>query len=340
MTKLWRNEYRDFFRSPVPSPPAIVEEGLLPVQSRMIIGGEENVGKTILATQLALDIASGSSFLRLFDISKPRRVLVIQAEVAEALYQRRLAKSVKIYSRKIRSGYLHFAGPGIELDTKTGSDLFMTMVSETKADVVIIDPMYKFCSGDENSAGEVKRFLHVLDSALSEYGISVIMTHHKRKPYVTSSGKVVRVGLADFRGSSVLTGWADSRLIMTDNPPKVTLDMELRHATSKPQRIILTLDRKTMLFTAELPGSATLAEAVVVALVARGITRYNQLAAEVAKELGKSTRHAKRVIASCRAKGLVGTATPQLLLPQASSWDVEEDEIDVSPIAVGDDDDD
>ena len=341
MTKLWRHEYRDFFRSPVPSPPAIVEEGILPVQSRMIIGGEENVGKTILATQLALDIASGMSFLRLFDVPKPRKVLMIQAEVAEPLFQRRLAKSVKIYSRKIRAGYLHFAGPGMELNTKTGSDLFMTMIDESKAEVIVIDPTYKFYMGNENDAGEVKRFLHVLDSALSEYGVSVILTHHMRKPFISQSGKVIRVGLADFRGSSVLTGWADSRIMMINNAPKVTLDMELRHATSKPPRVIMTLDRKTALFTAEIPGGATAAEQQVLAIVASGTRRYAELVTQSMVLLNVSRRHVERIIASCRSKGLISQGVPKLLIagPMGTSWQTEEDEISV-PIGVDDGDDD
>lgn len=339
MTDLWRHDYRSFLRSARKQPPAIIEEGILPVRTRMVIAGEENVGKTILAAQLAMDVSSGMPFLGLFDTPDARRVVSVQAEVPEALFQRRLAKSVKLYSRKIAPGFLTLTGPAIEIDTSTGADLLSTLIKETKAELLIIDPAYKFHTSDENDATSMKRFLKVLDNMIDRYGIAVVMTHHKKKPQFTSAGKAIRSGLAEVRGSSVITGWADSRLLMTNSDPKVTLDMELRHAVAKPPRVILTLDRSRALFSAEIPGGPTAAEATVIALVASGVSAYGELAKQAAGSLKCTQRHAKRVIAACRTKGLLTLGIPQVVLAgtQGSTWETEEDEIHPALLGEGED---
>src|SRR5437868_8719351 len=63
-----------------PTPPCLVEPGLLPAQGILFVGGEPKVGKSLLVANLALSLAAGSQRLG-FPISAPRRVLVCQFEL-------------------------------------------------------------------------------------------------------------------------------------------------------------------------------------------------------------------------------------------------------------------
>lgn len=330
MPNIWRTDYRVFLSSRLARVECIISDGILPRESRVIIGGDEKIGKTILVTQMALDIASGMPFLGLFDIPSAKKVVLIQAEVPQREYRRRLGKSVKRYSRKISSGYLTIIGaPVLDIESATGHNLLRNIIAETNAEVIIFDPMYKFHSRDEDRAGEMKHVLAVLDSLIAEYDISVVMTHHLRKPFMSTSGRVVRMGTKEISGTSLLTRWADSLLVATPNPPKVVLDMVLRHAEEDIPRVILTLNRNNVLFDAEIPGGPTAAEAVILALVAGGTTRYIDVMRTGAQQLNVTPGHVKKIIASCRTKGLLSTGPLQLLLPgpTGTTWETEEDEI-------------
>lgn len=46
-----------------PSPPCLVEPGLLPAQGILFVGGEPKVGKSLLVANLALSVAAGSDRL-------------------------------------------------------------------------------------------------------------------------------------------------------------------------------------------------------------------------------------------------------------------------------------
>ena len=52
---------------------------------------------------------------------------------------------------------------------------------EKEIDVVIIDPIYKVLSGDENSAGEIGRVCNTLDWIAREGDCAVIFSHHHSK---------------------------------------------------------------------------------------------------------------------------------------------------------------
>jgi len=57
-----------------PTPPCLVEPGLLPAQGILFIGGEPKVGKSLLVANLALSLAAGSNRTG-FSIPTPRRVI-------------------------------------------------------------------------------------------------------------------------------------------------------------------------------------------------------------------------------------------------------------------------
>src|SRR5256886_17065311 len=63
-----------------PTPPCLVEPGLLPAQGILFIGGEPKVGKYLLVANLALSPAAGSNRTG-FPIPTSRRVLICQFEL-------------------------------------------------------------------------------------------------------------------------------------------------------------------------------------------------------------------------------------------------------------------
>src|SRR5438034_10798793 len=73
-----------------PTPPCLVEPGLLPSQGILFVGGEPKVGKSLLVANLALALAAGSDRLG-FPMPTPCRVLVCQFELPVPQFVSRLA---------------------------------------------------------------------------------------------------------------------------------------------------------------------------------------------------------------------------------------------------------
>jgi RecA-family ATPase len=67
----------------------IIENGIMPNESHLLIAGESGVGKSLLRLELAIHMAIGWEWLG-FKIPKPRRVLVMQWENPEITERNRL----------------------------------------------------------------------------------------------------------------------------------------------------------------------------------------------------------------------------------------------------------
>src|SRR5579875_1453320 len=77
-------------QQPAAAPACLLEPGLLPSQGILFVGGEPNVGKSLLVTTRALGLAAGSDRLGL-SIPAPRRVLHCQFDLPVPQCSRRLA---------------------------------------------------------------------------------------------------------------------------------------------------------------------------------------------------------------------------------------------------------
>src|SRR5713226_7752806 len=75
---------------PAAPPPGWIEPGLLPPQGILFVGGEPNVGKSLLVANLALALAAGKDRAS-FTIPAARRVLVCQFELPVPQFVSRLA---------------------------------------------------------------------------------------------------------------------------------------------------------------------------------------------------------------------------------------------------------
>jgi len=119
-----------------------------------------------------------------------------------------------------------------------------------KIDLLIIDPLIRFNSLDENSTLEMGRFVRGLAELRQKTGTAILLVHHTRKP-----GRGGNSGAAEARGSTVLHGEADSLMMLQSRRASndFTLQFELRWA-EEPPALRLELDPGTLLF--EVAGGA------------------------------------------------------------------------------------
>ena len=165
-------------------PPAMPEEliqGVLRRGHKMLISGSSKAGKSFLLMELCIAIAEGKPWLGF--PCKKGRVLYVNLEIDPASCVNRF---VKIYDAlgydRAHIGDIviwNLRGHAVPLDKLVPK--LIRRVRDQRLDAIIIDPIYKVITGDENSASDMAAFCNQFDRICNETGCSTIYCHHHSK---------------------------------------------------------------------------------------------------------------------------------------------------------------
>jgi RecA-family ATPase len=223
----------------------------LPLGKVGLLVAPGGTGKSQLALQLAIAVASGGHLAGYWKVGEKGRVLGLFAEEDDEELHRRLravlrglaagADQTSAVESDLRENLL--------LKSLSGEDSLMTCAdasgsvtrtnfSERLCDLVkqlgdfkliIIDPVSRFRGGNENFAEDATRFVEAAEFIARETGATVLLLHHANK--ASSSGEDQHQGAS--RGSSALTDgvrWQMNLAALTDKQAKVlALENAVRH---------------------------------------------------------------------------------------------------------------
>lgn len=212
--------FAEYGNLPLIPPVGWVSDGVLPLQSKLILFGQPKVGKSFLATQMAFSIAEGLPWLGYSTHST--KVLNIQAEIAEVEFQTRLKRLPTdfAYGETIHGAKL----------LGTNLDLLYSRLEAVKPRVLIIDPLYMFMEGDLSNITDVTKCNTAIDQIINDFGCSVVVIHHSRKPKDESSQ-----GMMESLGSIAIPAFYDSILWLAKVAEGINLlYFVLRNAKSPP----------------------------------------------------------------------------------------------------------
>ena len=158
-------------------------EGIFRQGRKMVIAGASKIGKTTLATQLALSIANGWDWLGLH--CKQGKVLYLNFEVAEPTFNEKLegicsAKNVDIRQVGRNLHVLHLRGYDFSNPDKLTRDI-ITKFKNSNYSLMIIDPIYKIMDGDENSSEANRDMTSRFDRIARNCKCSIVYVHHFSK---------------------------------------------------------------------------------------------------------------------------------------------------------------
>lgn len=166
------------------NPPALPEEliqGILRVGHKMLISGPSKAGKSFLLMELCIAIAEGIQWLG-FQCRKGR-VLYINLEIDPASAINRF---LKIYDAlgipMAHSGDIviwNLRGYAVPLDQLVPK--IIRRIRDQHFDAIVLDPVYKVITGDENNASEMGAFCNQFDKICAATGCSTIYCHHHSK---------------------------------------------------------------------------------------------------------------------------------------------------------------
>jgi hypothetical protein len=210
-------------------------EGLWANEAVGVIGGIPKAGKTWLALEMALAVASGQPCLGRFPVKNPGHVLLFCAEDGPRAVQQRvagLAKARGIDFDRLAVGWIDASA--IWLDDERHRQRLAQTVATLKPRMLVLDPLVRLHRGDENSAADIAAVLGYLRALQREHHVAVALVHHVRKSGATHPGQALR-------GSGDLHAWGDSNAYLLNREGQPTLVVEHR-AHPAPEPIVVRLE--------------------------------------------------------------------------------------------------
>lgn len=170
----------DFWNDmPELAPPLI--GGVLRQGHKMLIAGPSKAGKSFALIELCAAIAEGREWLG-WKVAQGR-VLYVNLELDKASCEHRFADIYNALGWKpdnLRNiDIWNLRGKSVPMD-KLAPKL-IRRAAKRKYIAIIIDPIYKVITGDENSADQMAHFCNQFDKVCTELGCAVIYCHHHSK---------------------------------------------------------------------------------------------------------------------------------------------------------------
>jgi hypothetical protein len=150
---------------------------------KITIIGSSKQRKSFFMIQMALSLASGINFL-IWKNCTPRRVLLIQFEVKEGHYHKRIrnmADALDISDEILQDNLQIINARGLGINGADGILKLHDIAKEHDAEIIIFDPLYKVMNGNENSAEAFKPILDAFDSMAEDTGAAISYVHHDAK---------------------------------------------------------------------------------------------------------------------------------------------------------------
>lgn len=205
----------------------------------MILGGAAKSNKSFVTLNICLALAKGQSIFDahyknqtpVFPVTKSWKVLMFEQEIGAEGLQKRLKSMVSI-DESFCEFYVRSKDLGLQLDTVDGLANIEREIDSVMPDVLVIDPLSKMHTAEENSSQEMGNVMRRIDYLINKYGLSILVVHHTGNAAFDPQN--MRRGGARLRGSSAIFADVDSYLEVANlsGPqslePTLKLSFELR----------------------------------------------------------------------------------------------------------------
>lgn len=288
------------------SPPLeFAVENVLPVGGMLIISGPAKSWKSFLTQELIM-LLSGTpgKFMGMFDIRRPvgegHVVAYCQAEITKGSLDHRLSRMADTLGANWKTSPIRFLNQKFDLGSPKHINALVRGLQKIKAQYLIIDPLARFHSANENSMREMAGVLSNVETAGKEAGVlgTVILHHHGK-----ATEGVEREGVHAIRGSTVIGDWGNAHVILKKKFNKfqgrkyIQVEFELRDA-EEPPPLSLCLNKESMRLE---PYDEDKANAIIVRDVSEKNVSDSEKIAEIKlRHHGVSDKQAREVLAKSK----------------------------------------
>lgn len=167
-------------KNPPPLAPELIA-GVLRVNHKLCIVGPSKAGKSFLLIELAIAVAEGIMWLG--RQCRQGRVLYVNLELDKTSCTHRFHDVYAAMGIEAsHNGFIdrwNLRGRTMPLD-KLAPKL-IRRAEKRGYELIIIDPIYKVLTGDENSASEMAAFCNLFDRISNDCGCAIVYCHHHSK---------------------------------------------------------------------------------------------------------------------------------------------------------------
>lgn len=241
--------YSDFMSKKIKRPGWMVE-AIWAEGAHGVLSGEPKAYKSVISTDLAISVASGTPFLETFEIPSTGPVIMIQEENDPGEFQDRFYRIANsrglLGSADFSDKNGHFTltpnadlpiyllnNEGFDLTNKKDLNWLIRQCSKVKPELIVLDPFYLMTPGvDENSAAQVTPVLKRLLKIKQHFGVGIQIIHHYRKQNVMAPSQ----GAQRMSGTGVFHRWFESAVYVekTEGDPS-TVRLVPDHRGHAPQ---------------------------------------------------------------------------------------------------------
>jgi hypothetical protein len=189
-----------------------------------IVGGAPKCGKTWLALDMAVSVASDTAALGHFPVDAPGNALVYLAEDALPLVRKRIECLCR--HRGLALDALDLAvitAPVLRLDQAQDLQRLTNTVARLRPRLLVLDPLVRLHRLDENSAMEISGLLGSVRELQRAFDVAIVLVHHASKRTRSDPGQTLR-------GSGDLHAFGDSNAYLARKDDVIVLTLEHRAA--------------------------------------------------------------------------------------------------------------
>ena len=185
-----------------------VLEGLHVENSLMLLTGPPNVGKSLMALNMAIKAARGESWLN-WKFNRPYRVGFFSFEMGQAQLAPALAKMLEgaTDTEEVQERMMAFPlGYPIDLSATVDQVRFRNTIKKYNIECLIIDSL-STASAESLQDEQVKSIMGLFARLQDEFKLFTVMLHHDRK---TAAGDKKKSGLDEVYGSTFIAANAST----------------------------------------------------------------------------------------------------------------------------------
>ena len=166
----------DLISNPPPLSTPLIHN-VLRQKHKMLLAGPSKAGKSYLLMQLAIAIATGGKWLDWQCTQGNVCYLNLEIDKPSFVQRFRDLAGTALDWRKV--DIWHLRGKSMPMDKLTPK--LIRRCRERQYAAIIIDPIYKVITGDENAADQMAKFCNYFDQVAESLGCAMIYCHHHSK---------------------------------------------------------------------------------------------------------------------------------------------------------------
>lgn len=187
---------------------------LLPLNGGVVLAADPKSGKSELAMEIALCVASGHPVMQLFYPTQVGPVLYVAAQGRRKKIRDRMNALAAPRNLNPVTLPIHMVtrAVGFRIDTDEWKEAIKMQMQKTGYHLVVLDTFDSLHFANENAQQEITPILQFLNYLTEHFQCTVLLLHHLRK--LDARSKEEPLSFNRLRGTGAIRGWYDTGILL------------------------------------------------------------------------------------------------------------------------------